>query len=75
MEEKTDLTKWKLLVERGRQVWVYDPQQKPEDQKFWEKYFLGLDIVHFYPEFLLFFSVVMIKICLERGSSTFAKAK
>jgi hypothetical protein len=47
MEEKTDLTKWKLLIERGRQVWVYDPQQKPEDQKFWEKYFLGLDIVHF----------------------------
>jgi lanosterol synthase len=38
------LTKWKLLVERGRQVWVYDPQQKPEEQKFWEKYFLGLDI-------------------------------
>ena len=41
----TDLTKWKLRVDRGRQVWEYNPDQSPEDQKMYDRYFLGLNIV------------------------------
>jgi hypothetical protein len=43
--ERTDLTKWKLYVDRGRQVWKYNPEQRPTEQKFYDKYFLGLDVV------------------------------
>jgi lanosterol synthase len=42
--ERTDLTKWKLYVDRGRQVWKYNPEQRPTEQKFYDKYFLGLDV-------------------------------
>jgi hypothetical protein len=45
MSEKTDLRKWKLHVERGRQVWKYNPDQRPDEQSAYDKYFLGLDIV------------------------------
>jgi hypothetical protein len=45
MTEKTDLRKWKLHVDRGRQVWKYHPEQRPEEQKAYDKYFLGLDVV------------------------------
>lgn len=41
----TDLTKWKLHVNRGRQVWKYNPDQKPEDQKFYDRYHVGLNTV------------------------------
>jgi hypothetical protein len=43
--EKTDLRKWKLHVDAGRQVWKYHPDQKPEDQQAYDRYFLGLDTV------------------------------
>lgn len=43
--EGTDLTKWKLQVDRGRQVWHYNPDQSAEEQKMYDRYFLGLDIV------------------------------
>lgn len=42
----TDLTKWKLHTRRGRQVWKYDENQSPEDQKAYDKYHLGLDTVY-----------------------------
>lgn len=41
----TDLKKWKLHVDHGRQVWEYTENQSPEDQKMYDKYFLGLDTV------------------------------
>jgi len=53
MSEKTDLTKWKLTVERGRQVWKYDPNQKADAQMLYDKYFLDLDMVCLYPYTLL----------------------
>ena len=38
----TDITKWKLLVDNGRQVWQHD---EAHEQNFIEKYLLGQDIV------------------------------
>lgn len=43
--EGTDLTKWKLHVDRGRQVWEYKADQSPEEQKMYDRYFLGLNTV------------------------------
>jgi hypothetical protein len=40
----TDLTQWKLIVDRGRQVWQYIPDAK-NVQTFIERYLLGLDVV------------------------------
>lgn len=37
-----DLTKWKLTVNEGRQVWSYNEHSNSE-QSFSEKYFLGID--------------------------------
>lgn len=39
--EQTDRTKWRLEVNEGRQVWIYDATQKT--QTLTERYFLGLD--------------------------------
>jgi lanosterol synthase len=39
----TDLTKWKLFIENGRQIWKYFPNSQ-FIQTFFEKYLLGLDI-------------------------------
>ena len=44
-KESTDLSKWKLHNEAGRQTWHYTENQAPEAQKFYDRYFLGLDIV------------------------------
>jgi hypothetical protein len=44
-QEGTDLRKWKLHVERGRQTWHYTENQDPSEQKFYDRYFLGLDVV------------------------------
>lgn len=44
-KESTDLSKWKLHNDRGRQTWHYSENQSPEEQKFYDRYFLGLDIV------------------------------
>eukprot|EP01125_Pyxidicula_operculata_P010681 TRINITY_DN3518_c0_g1_i1.p1 TRINITY_DN3518_c0_g1~~TRINITY_DN3518_c0_g1_i1.p1 ORF type:complete len:776 (-),score=192.12 TRINITY_DN3518_c0_g1_i1:88-2415(-) len=41
-KEGTDLTKWHLEVERGRQVWRYNEKQTSNEQTFADKYFLGL---------------------------------
>jgi hypothetical protein len=42
-KEATDLRKWHLTTDRGRQVWHYDENQT--EQNITDKYFLGLDIV------------------------------
>lgn len=47
--EGTDLTKWKLHVDRGRQVWEYKADQSPEEQKMYDRYFLGLNTVRHDP--------------------------
>lgn len=44
----TDLTKWRLHCERGRQVWVYGEGKGEEpvrEQSFIERHSLGLDTV------------------------------
>ena len=43
-QEGTDLRKWKLHVEAGRQTWHYSEHQDPSEQNFYDRYFLGLDI-------------------------------
>jgi hypothetical protein len=40
----TDLTKWKLFVDRGRQIWKYMPSSDSV-QTVVDKYLLGLDVV------------------------------
>jgi len=44
MEEATDLRRWRLIVEEGRQVWRYIEEGQPEQsqQSLVEKYSLGL---------------------------------
>ena len=42
----TDLTKWRLYVKEGRQVWQYFPSPSTL-QTVVEKYLLGLDIVSY----------------------------
>ena len=49
-EPKTDLRRWRLLDERGRQTWHYlrtDEEVKEWPQSIADKYFLGLPIVCF----------------------------
>ena len=42
----TDLKKWRLVNERGRQTWFYDEDNSFErDSNFIEKHSLGLDTV------------------------------
>ena len=42
----TDLTRWRLTNERGRQTWEYDEEEHSERQpNFVERHALGLDIV------------------------------
>lgn len=43
--QATDLSKWKLHNDRGRQTWHYTESQTPVEQKFYDRYFLGLDTV------------------------------
>lgn len=43
--EATEPRKWKLSTERGRQVWSFNEKQTPDQQKIYDKYFLGLDTV------------------------------
>ncbi|KAJ1958241.1 hypothetical protein GGI12_004784, partial [Dipsacomyces acuminosporus] len=44
-EFQTDLSRWRLNVDNGRQVWVYLDKDgaKERPQTFWEKYWLGLE--------------------------------
>lgn len=49
-EPKTDLRRWRLLDEQGRQTWHYlrtDEEVKEWPQSTADKYFLGLPIVCF----------------------------
>lgn len=51
-ESATDLTRWRLLNERGRQTWHYlttDEQIQAWPQSIADKQFLGLQLVSFYP--------------------------
>ena len=42
----TDITKWRLVCERGRQTWEYDELASyGRQQNFIEKHALGLDTV------------------------------
>ena len=42
----TDVTKWRLCCEKGRQTWEYDELgNSKRDQNFIEKHALGMDIV------------------------------
>ena len=42
----TDVTKWRLRCEKGRQTWEYDELgNSKRDQSFIEKHALGLDTV------------------------------
>lgn len=42
----TDLSKWRLRCERGRQTWVYlEGEGEGEEQSFIERHSLGLDTV------------------------------
>ena len=42
----TDVTKWRLRCEKGRQIWEYDELgNSKRDQNFIEKHALGLDTV------------------------------
>lgn len=46
--EFTDLSRWRLRVERGAQTWHYlesDEECKAWPQTFWDKYHLGLPVV------------------------------
>ena len=45
--EATDIDRWRLLDERGRQTWHYlsDEQLKKWSQSVADRYFLGLSIV------------------------------
>jgi len=45
----TDLSKWRLFVKEGRQVWRYIPNPTTV-QSFVEKYLLGLDVSNDLPE-------------------------
>ena len=40
----TDLTKWRLYVKEGRQIWNYFPNST-DVQSFVDKYLLGIDVV------------------------------
>lgn len=42
--DRTDLTRWKLDINEGRQTWRY-VESGPVTQNIYEKYSLGLDIV------------------------------
>ena len=42
----TDLNKWRLYCEKGRQRWVYEEGEGPRrEQNFIERHSLGLDTV------------------------------
>lgn len=41
----TDLTKWRLYCERGRQRWAYEEEGSEREQTFAELHSLGLDTV------------------------------
>ena len=43
----TDLTRWRLTCEGGRQVWSYDLSGHARPQTLLEKHSLGLDTVRF----------------------------
>ena len=48
VEEKTDIYRWRLLDERGRQTWHYlesDDEVEAWPQSIADKYFLGLPLV------------------------------
>ena len=38
----TELSRWRLVIDAGRQVWEYMPNTSQHMQTFYEKYFLGL---------------------------------
>jgi len=45
----TDLTRWRLTSERGRQTWVYlEEGEEGREQSFIERHSLGLDTVRRY---------------------------
>lgn len=46
-EPATDLSRWRLSNERGRQVWTYFPEEESpgREQNVLEAYSLGLDTV------------------------------
>ncbi len=43
----TDLSKWKLEVKEGRQVWQYVEEDSKKVQTMVDRYLLGLDTVLF----------------------------
>lgn len=48
---KTDLTRWRMKSDRGRQTWHYlktDEELQEWPQSISDKYFLGLDMVSFF---------------------------
>jgi hypothetical protein len=45
-KEATDLRRWKLQVDEGRQVWQYIDGDEPVQQSLTDKYALGLLTVH-----------------------------
>lgn len=49
----TDVTKWRLRSEKGRQIWEYDEMgSSKSDQSFIEKHALGMDTVSLAQEVL-----------------------
>lgn len=56
----SDLTKWRLAVDEGRQTWQYHDELDVRPQTMAEKYFLGLEIVWLFlqnsDDHLLFYS-------------------
>lgn len=48
LEEKTDLARWRMLDESGRQTWHYvesDEAAQKWPQSYADKWYLGLDLV------------------------------
>lgn len=58
LEDKTDLTRWRMLDEKGRHTWHYledDEAIERWPQSYADKWYLGLDTVRF-PSFRIFLS-------------------
>lgn len=52
VRENTDITRWRCVDEDGRLTWQYledDEDAKEWPQSFADKWYLGLDLVRFFP--------------------------
>ncbi len=64
LDEKTDLTRWRMLDEEGRHTWKYledDEAVKEWPQSYADKWYLGLDTVRSILLILLF-HYIMIRV-------------